>query len=176
MPGLKSTLITELIASLFSEYDYYLFFVKKNVIKEKLKKSKVKSEIARLWVWQIQKTVFSVTGVTGHTFIPKWQHLPSWISMLYAICRAIWRPENLEGKRSNRRSFNGKGFTSISFKVCYWFALLHVCCKYILIFWICKGTSTFLNLRILKRFCRCWIRETIWWANIFWHFLSDIKY
>ena len=110
-----------------------------------------------------------------HTFIPKWQHLLSWTSILYAICWAVWRPENLEGKRSNRRPFNRKGFTSISFKVCYWFVLLHIFCKYSLIFWICKGTSAILNLRTLKMFFRCWIRETIWRADIFWHFWATLN-
>jgi hypothetical protein len=51
---------------------------------------------------------------------------------------------NLHG-RMKAWKFGGQGmtiqwksFTSISFKVCYWFVLLHVCCKYSLIFWICN--------------------------------------
>ena len=54
-----SMLITELTASLFSDHDN-VFGVCGKKISRKIKRNR---EIARLWIWQILKTVFSVKDV-----------------------------------------------------------------------------------------------------------------
>ena len=115
-----SMLITELIASLFSEHDHVFGLCeRKNVVRnnEKLKKNEKKPWNCK--AVNLTNSKNSFLSERRHTFIPKWQHQLSWTSILYAICRVVWRPEKLEGKRSNRKSDNGKGFTSISFKVCH---------------------------------------------------------